>query len=109
MAHHSARHTFQKGQLVGGYAIPRLLVQNTVGANAVPARRSNWHAGIEARVGRASYEGKVAEAVVFGEVVYDQRRKVTRIVEGQDAVLWGQVDGVVTEALLFGENGGAKT
>jgi hypothetical protein len=53
-------------------------------------------------------EGKVAETFVFAKIVDHERRKIARVVDRETAVFWSEVDSVVTETLLFGEDGGAE-
>lgn len=108
MPHYCPSHALQESKLVRRQAIPRILVQHAVCTDAVTAWAANWNSGIEARVRRAFDEGKVAEAFVFAEIVDDEGRKVARIVERERAVFGSEVDGVVTEALFFGEDGGAE-
>lgn len=108
MPHYCACHALQESELVRRQAVPRVLVQNAVCADAVAAWAADWYSGIETRVWWALDKGKVAEAFVFAEIVDDKGRKVARIVERERAVLRSEVDGVVTEALFFGEDGGAE-
>lgn len=108
MAHDGAGHALEKGQLVGRQSIARLLVEDAIGANAMARRTANGDAGIEARIGRALDKRIVAEALILAQVVYDERGQVTGVVEGQRRILWGKINGVVAQALLLGEDGGAK-
>jgi hypothetical protein len=95
--------------LVRCYSIPRLVVQDAVCTDAVAAGAPNGYSGIETRIWRASHKRKVAEALVLAEIVDYQGRSIARVVERQRAVLWSEIDGVVTQTLLLREYGGAKT
>lgn len=109
VAHDGAGHALEEGELVGCQSIARLLVEDAVGANAMARGTTNGNASIEARVGWALYKRKVAETLVLAQVVYDERGQVTGVVEGKCRILWGEIDRVVAQALLLGEDGGAKT
>ena len=87
--------------------IPRLVVQDTVSANAMPAWAPDWYASIETRVRWPLDEGVVLESIILCKVVDDKRREIGVSVEGQASEVRDQIDRVIANALLLGKDGTA--
>lgn len=69
----------------------------------MPAGTADGNASVESRIRWASHKRIVFEALIAGQVVYDQGRVVVVITFGLVGELPRQSDGMVADALSFGK------
>jgi hypothetical protein len=87
-------------------AVPRLIIENAICANVVPAWAANGYSSIEPRVGVPRNGSKALEAVVGRQIVHDKKRCFGVVIECQPRPVGSrQVDRVIANALLFGDDG----
>jgi hypothetical protein len=84
-----------------GNTVPGLVIQYAVGANGMAAGTTNRNASVESYMWWAGDKGIVFEALILGQIVYDQRRVVFIIKIGLEGELPRQPNSMVADALVF--------
>src|SRR5690242_20402373 len=104
VSHHCPCHVFQKVHLMGGKAIPRLVIQNAECANIVPAWAANGDSCVEAGSWSSHDRRKQLEATVCQQIVHHKGGYAGDWVERRAGPIRCKIDCVIADAPFFWED-----